>query len=206
MGDPEMEFTVKLDLVRLKLGLDLIIDTDFKPLSVMRIKKNGLVQQWNSAHPGREGHPGDQIIRVNNIMWHNNSRLFAQRIKGEVYDHKAQRKADIIRKKIDNRRAMRLSAESDEDEQWHGPDPRVALAFRVRRLRDQKKHFSKKKDVQGAVEEQWWTYTPVNELDGLARVSPNIAGKKTGELIRPGESFRVSETQLGADGVLYLKL
>jgi hypothetical protein len=89
----EKDFTVELDMVaaherNLNLGVQLDTDTDFTPVSVARVRKNGLMETWNKAHPDRAILVGDQIMKVNDILWHHNSQMFAERIKNQYKAYK----------------------------------------------------------------------------------------------------------------------
>jgi len=89
----EKDFTVELDMVaaherNLNLGVELDTDTDFEPVSVAKVRKNGLMQTWNKAHPDNAILVGDQIMKVNDILWHHNSQMFAERIKNQYKAYK----------------------------------------------------------------------------------------------------------------------
>jgi len=84
----EREFTVDLNMTEAHvsgktLGAQVDTDTDFTPLSIVKIQKSGLLETWNRANPDRAVHVGDQIVKVNGIIWHHNSRTFAKRISGQ---------------------------------------------------------------------------------------------------------------------------
>jgi len=84
----EKEFTVELDMTTarekdLHIGVDLDTDTDFTPVSVSKIRKSGLLELWNRAHPDDAVLLGDTITKVNDILWHHNSKTFVERIKGQ---------------------------------------------------------------------------------------------------------------------------
>lgn len=81
----EKEFVVELNMTLAhesheSIGAQLNMDTDFTPVSVLKIRKNGLLEGWNQAHPDDQVLIGDEIIKVNDILWHHNSRTFATRI------------------------------------------------------------------------------------------------------------------------------
>jgi hypothetical protein len=89
----EKDFTVELDMTaaherNLNLGVQLDTDTDFTPVSVAKVRKNGLMETWNKAHPDRAILVGDQIMKVNDILWHHNSQMFAERIKNQYKAYK----------------------------------------------------------------------------------------------------------------------
>jgi len=84
----EKEFTVELDMTTarekdLHIGVELDTDTDFTPVSVSKIRKSGLLELWNRAHPDDAVLLGDTITKVNDILWHHNSKTFVERIKGQ---------------------------------------------------------------------------------------------------------------------------
>jgi len=81
----EKEFVIELNMTfahesHESIGAQLNMDTDFTPVSVLKIRKTGLLESWNHAHPEDQVLIGDEIIKVNDILWHHNSRTFAQRI------------------------------------------------------------------------------------------------------------------------------
>merc|ERR1719487_2709227 len=67
----------------MKLGIRLDGFYDWNPLSVVGIRKDGLIEQWNKANPDRAVLKGDEIIKVNDILWHHNSKIFVERIHGQ---------------------------------------------------------------------------------------------------------------------------
>merc|ERR1719188_1200935 len=84
----EKEFNVVLNMTYahesgLPIGFALDMDTDFIPISVRKIKKIGLLEDWNKKHPDKALLIGDEIVKVNDILWHHNTRTFAERIKGQ---------------------------------------------------------------------------------------------------------------------------
>jgi hypothetical protein len=90
----EKEFTVSLDMVEarerdLYIGVELDTDTDFTPISVTRIRKSGLLELWNQKNPGNAVLVGDTITKVNDVLWHHNSKVFSDRIKGQYRAYKA---------------------------------------------------------------------------------------------------------------------
>jgi len=92
----EKDFTVELNMTDaqahgLAVGMQLDTDTDFEPVSVLKIRKNGLLEVWNRANPDRAVHVGDEIMKVNDILWHHNSRTFVERIKGQLQAAKESR-------------------------------------------------------------------------------------------------------------------
>jgi len=91
----EKEFVVDLDMSaafenKTSVGFVLDLDTDFQPVSVATIKKTGILEAWNRLHPDKVVLVGDEIVKVNDILWHHNSGTFAERIKGQFLASKAQ--------------------------------------------------------------------------------------------------------------------
>jgi len=87
--DYEKEFVVELDLgshwnKQKPVGARLDVDTDFQPVTFMKIRKTGLLQQWNEAHPDKAVANGDEIIKINDIGWHHNSKAFGDHILGQI--------------------------------------------------------------------------------------------------------------------------
>mmetsp|Transcript_70610 Transcript_70610/g.199290 ORF Transcript_70610/g.199290 Transcript_70610/m.199290 type:complete len:256 (+) Transcript_70610:1-768(+) len=58
----------------------------------------------------------------------------------------------------------------------------------------------------GPVSVQKWLYTPCNGKSVPTRHTPDIEGKKTAVVLKPGDVFEVVQEKLGPDGVLFLKL
>ncbi|CAK0873976.1 unnamed protein product, partial [Prorocentrum cordatum] len=88
----ERVFSVELNLSRahdlgLLAGLKLGIDTDASPISVLAVRRRGLVDEWNSAHSGTGNAicVGDKITRANDFLWHLNSVKFARHVMS-LYD------------------------------------------------------------------------------------------------------------------------
>jgi hypothetical protein len=84
----EKEFTVELNMTDAHVhgttvGVQLDTDTDFAPVSVVKIRKTGLLEAWNRANPDKAVLVGDEIMKVNDILWHHNSRTFVERIRGQ---------------------------------------------------------------------------------------------------------------------------
>ncbi|CAK0809582.1 unnamed protein product [Prorocentrum cordatum] len=84
----EAEFKIHLNMTQahatgMPMGLELSFDTDYQPVSVSKVKKNGLVEEWNTANPGNDVHVGDEIVQVNSIQWHHNTPDFVKRISGQ---------------------------------------------------------------------------------------------------------------------------
>jgi len=91
----EKEFVVDLDMSaafenKMSVGVVLDVDTDFQPVSVAKVKKTGILEAWNRLHPDKAVLVGDEIVKVNDIMWHHNSGTFAERIKGQFFASRAQ--------------------------------------------------------------------------------------------------------------------
>ncbi|CAK0847340.1 unnamed protein product [Prorocentrum cordatum] len=84
----EAEFKIQLNMTQahatgMPMGLELSFDTDYQPVSVSKVKKHGLVEEWNTANPGNDVHVGDEIVQVNSIQWHHNTPDFVKRISGQ---------------------------------------------------------------------------------------------------------------------------
>jgi hypothetical protein len=81
----EKVFTVQLNMSRAReagvpLGVKVDVKSEFEPLGVQMIR-SGLAQEWNDANPDREILVGDQITAVNEHVWRQDTRVFAERIK-----------------------------------------------------------------------------------------------------------------------------
>jgi hypothetical protein len=82
------EFVVELNMTRAhetgkNLGIVMNRDADFWPAMVWRVQKTGLIEEWNKANPGKKVLLGDEIVRVNDVQWHANTKTFIQRIAGQ---------------------------------------------------------------------------------------------------------------------------
>jgi len=92
LADGSLEFTALLKIpkdskkARSKLiGWRLNHDgDDTVPATIGKVRKDGAVAQWNSENPTHKIIPGDKIIKVNNIPWHNNSKLFLEHLGHRV--------------------------------------------------------------------------------------------------------------------------
>jgi hypothetical protein len=98
------EFVVELNMTRAhetgkRIGLVTNREADFMPASVWRVQKTGLIQEWNDANPGKDVHVGDEIVRVNDIQWHANTKTFITRINGQFKAARNQMSgtSDILR-------------------------------------------------------------------------------------------------------------
>jgi hypothetical protein len=84
----EAEFVADLDMTSAveegkSVGVTFDMDADFQPVSILKVKKNGILEDWNKAHPDKAVMVGDEVVQVNDIKWHANSQTFAERIKGQ---------------------------------------------------------------------------------------------------------------------------
>jgi len=89
------DFDAELDMTKVatmgwSVGVTFDMDTDFQPVSILKVKKNGVLQEWNDAHPDKAVLVGDEVVQVNDIQWHANSQIFAERIKGQFLAAKHQ--------------------------------------------------------------------------------------------------------------------
>ncbi|CAK0838283.1 unnamed protein product [Prorocentrum cordatum] len=120
----EAEFDADLDMTAVvtegkSVGVTFDMDTDFQPVSVLKVKKNGVLQDWNNAHPDKAVMVGDEVVRVNDIQWHANSQTFAERIKGQFLAAKHQKPgaSNILRLHIQRprrQRAVRYAAQRED--------------------------------------------------------------------------------------------
>ncbi|CAK0810286.1 unnamed protein product [Prorocentrum cordatum] len=67
----------------LRLGIVLDRMTDYDATRVHSVQKNGMIQAWNDANPGKDVHVGDEIVQVNNVQWHANTKTFIKHIAGQ---------------------------------------------------------------------------------------------------------------------------
>ena len=58
----------------------------------------------------------------------------------------------------------------------------------------------------GDVDVRVWRYEPPSDVGVFVRKVPDVEGEMSGQLVAPGDAFRVDEEFRGADGVLYLHL
>ncbi|CAK0858305.1 unnamed protein product [Prorocentrum cordatum] len=89
----EKEFVVDLDMSdahKMSVGVVLNMDNDYEPVSITKIKKTGILEAWNRLHPDKAVLVGDEIMKVNDIMWHHNSGTFAKRIQGQFLASRRQ--------------------------------------------------------------------------------------------------------------------
>jgi len=62
------------------MGWELTSKTDWEPVTITKIMREGALARWNSAHPDDLILQGDQILKVNNVSWDHNSTVFASSI------------------------------------------------------------------------------------------------------------------------------
>merc|ERR1719356_749576 len=55
-------------------------DDDRVPPTISKIRKNGALANWNKNYPSQKVLPGDKIVKVNNLPWHNNTALFVKHV------------------------------------------------------------------------------------------------------------------------------
>jgi len=89
LSDGTLEFTAELRIPensservlgwKLKNGGD-----DNAGATVSKVRAGGSVARWNKAHPRLQVKPGDKIIKVNNIPWHNNTQLFVKHMGSQI--------------------------------------------------------------------------------------------------------------------------
>jgi hypothetical protein len=120
------EFDADLDMTGVvtegkSVGVTFDMDTDFQPVSVLKVKKNGVLQEWNDAHPDKAVMVGDEVVKVNDIQWHANSQTFAERIKGQFLAAKHQRPgaSNILRLHIQRPRRERATRYAAQREDLH---------------------------------------------------------------------------------------
>jgi hypothetical protein len=63
-----------------KLGLELNVTDDEFPVTIANVQKLGAVHIFNEDNPDDALVPGDQIFKVNDIMWGSDSRAFGKRL------------------------------------------------------------------------------------------------------------------------------
>jgi len=100
----EAEFVVVLNMTKAfetgtKMGIVINRNADFEEATVWKVQKFGLIEEWTKANPGKDVHPGDQLVRVNDIQWHANTEIFMQRIRGqfEAGRHRVDGASEILR-------------------------------------------------------------------------------------------------------------
>jgi len=59
-------------------------DDDTVEATVKKVRAEGSVAKWNKANPRLQVKPGDKIMKVNNIPWHNNTQLFVKHIGHQI--------------------------------------------------------------------------------------------------------------------------
>jgi hypothetical protein len=126
----EAEFVVELNMTDAnergaKLGIVLNRNADFEACTIYSIQKNGLIQEWNEAHPGKDVHVNDEIVQVNDIQWHANTETFMNRIKGQFVSarKRVEGASDTLRLYIQRPRTWKhkrfaLQREDMHDKKW----------------------------------------------------------------------------------------
>merc|ERR1719188_145834 len=59
-------------------------DDDTVEATIKKVRAEGSVAKWNKANPRLQIKPGDKIIKVNNIPWHKNTKLFVKYIGHQI--------------------------------------------------------------------------------------------------------------------------
>jgi len=82
------EFIIQLNMTEahatgMPMGVELELGQYYDPVKVAKVKKFGLVEEWNTANHGKDLHVGDEIVQVNDILWHHNTPDFVKRITGQ---------------------------------------------------------------------------------------------------------------------------
>jgi hypothetical protein len=87
LSDGSLEFTALLRIpensTERVLGWKLR-DDDNAGATVSKVRAGGSVAKWNKANPRLQVKPGDKIIKVNNIPWHNNTQLFMKHMGSQI--------------------------------------------------------------------------------------------------------------------------
>jgi hypothetical protein len=91
----EAKFVIELNMTDAhdrgqKMGIRINSMADFEPVKIGSVNKDGLVEEWNKAHPGKDVLVGDEITQVNDIQWHANTAAFMDRIKGQFVSARRQ--------------------------------------------------------------------------------------------------------------------
>jgi len=86
---------------------------DTVPATVGRVRKEGAVAKWNEDNPTHKIIPGDKIIKVNNIPWHKNTKLFREHLGHQVKAATKRQEGAEHRLFL---KIQRAAADSEEDE------------------------------------------------------------------------------------------
>jgi len=89
LSDGSLEFTALLKIPENShekaLGWKLSHgDDDTVEATISKVHAWGSVAKWNKANPRLQVKPGDKIIKVNNIPWHSNTKLFVKHIGHQI--------------------------------------------------------------------------------------------------------------------------
>jgi hypothetical protein len=120
LADGSLEFTALLripkdskDAQSKLMGWHLDSADDTVPATIDKIRKNGAVAKWNEENPAHKIMPGDKIIKVNTLPWHNNTKLFLDHLGHRV---KAATKRQEGAEHHLYVKIQRAASESQEDE------------------------------------------------------------------------------------------
>jgi len=89
LPDGSLEFTALLRIPENSneqvLGWKLShLDDDNVEATISKVRAEGSVAKWNKANPRLQLKPGDKIVKVNNIPWHKNTKLFVKHIGHQI--------------------------------------------------------------------------------------------------------------------------
>jgi len=91
LADGSLEFTALLKIPKDSkeaqsklLGWQLNDADDTVPATIAKIRKDGAVAKWNKENPAHKIIPGDKIMKVNILPWHNNTKLFLEHLGHRV--------------------------------------------------------------------------------------------------------------------------
>jgi hypothetical protein len=97
------------------LGLRLNANDDEFPVTISAIKPLSAVSLFNEDDPDNAVMPGDHIFKVNDLLWRNNSREFAQRLEQQFAK---SRRTGVMRLWVQRPEGLEEEAESSEPHRY----------------------------------------------------------------------------------------
>eukprot|EP00959_Pyramimonas_sp_CCMP1952_P399982 8380460-Pyramimonas_sp.AAC.1 len=63
------------------MGWKLGMTEEWKPITIRRIERHGSVAAWNHEHPDELILEGDEIMKVDNVVFHHSSSTFEKTLR-----------------------------------------------------------------------------------------------------------------------------
>jgi hypothetical protein len=108
----------------------------WQPMTIRRLERHGALAQWNKNHPDQLILEGDEILKVDKVMWQHNSTIFMKNLRRHFRDsqsadasNKSWSVALSIRRPRPVQNAFDEAHPMKENVSWNGTKYSVALRF-----------------------------------------------------------------------------